>query len=142
MQKLKNQNGYALLVVLLLIVLVGIFTPVLMTKLFSNVEQIQKAEEKLQSDKLILMGKMYMDAAIDETINECRNLENAFQCFRDKIVTYQISESHPKIMDDRQKFWIINNGINGANELNFVIYSQANEWEDNKSVTISINSFE
>ncbi|CAM3952454.1 hypothetical protein [Alkalicoccus chagannorensis] len=62
----KNQRGYALLLVLLIIVLVGVAAPPIIANAINVVSQNQQTEEQIQLDHLEEMGTVYADAAIDE----------------------------------------------------------------------------
>lgn len=66
MKTLKEQRGYALIIVLLIITIIGIFTPLIMNKLLNNTHQFQKTEEKMQLNKLSDMGVIYVEHAIDK----------------------------------------------------------------------------
>lgn len=76
MRTLKEQKGNALIIVLLIITLIGIFTPIMINKLMNNSLQFQKAEERLQLNKLTDMGSTYTKQAIDTAGDEARNAVN------------------------------------------------------------------
>ncbi|WP_409971962.1 type II secretion system protein [Bacillus sp. Bva_UNVM-123] len=73
MKKINEQKGYALILVLLTITIIGIFTPMIFSKLINNTQQFKKTEEQLQLRKLSDMGIIYVESAIDKAS------ENAYQ---------------------------------------------------------------
>lgn len=68
-KQLSNQNGYALVLVLLIIAVMGILTPPLVNSVLNNAKQFQRSEENIQLNKLIDMGKMYARNSIIDEIN-------------------------------------------------------------------------
>lgn len=66
----KSQNGFALILVLLTIVIIGILAPPLVNSVISNANQVQTSEEMIQKNKLIDMGKLVARATIEKKLNE------------------------------------------------------------------------
>ncbi|MED3571439.1 hypothetical protein [Cytobacillus praedii] len=72
MRKLKEQGGYALLIVLLAVTLIGIFTPLIFSKLMNSTQQFQKTEQGIQLHKLSEMGTVYVENAISVAGNHAK----------------------------------------------------------------------
>ncbi|MBU6081591.1 hypothetical protein [Allobacillus halotolerans] len=60
----KNENGAALVIVLLIITVIGIITPPIISNILGSIEQYQRTEESVQRSKLEDMGLTYMENAI------------------------------------------------------------------------------
>jgi type II secretory pathway pseudopilin PulG len=67
---IKNQHGYALLVVLLIITVIGIFAPILVNNVLSSSKQFSIVEEQMQHEKLANMAYIYIDRTFEETAKE------------------------------------------------------------------------
>ncbi|OLS36328.1 hypothetical protein BTR22_12565 [Alkalihalophilus pseudofirmus] len=70
MHFIKNQHGYALLVVLLIITVIGIFAPILVNNVLSSSKQFIKVEEQMQHEKLANMAYLYIDKSVEETAKD------------------------------------------------------------------------
>ncbi|WP_100371703.1 type II secretion system protein [Bacillus sp. FJAT-45037] len=68
-KKQKNEKGYALILVLLTITMIGIFIPVLLSNLLSNANQFKLAEENLQRIKLEDMAQVYINKSVNLAVN-------------------------------------------------------------------------
>ncbi|WBL14001.1 hypothetical protein [Sutcliffiella sp. NC1] len=68
MKYVKKDEGYALLLVLLIIVLIGLFLPVIYSSLTTNSLQIKKTEETIQHNNLKNMGTLLFEKKIIDTI--------------------------------------------------------------------------
>lgn len=66
---IKNERGYALLLVLLTIVIIGIFIPVIFSSIISSSSQFQKTEEDIQRGKLEQMAEVHIQNMIQKEIN-------------------------------------------------------------------------
>ncbi|MBD7909097.1 hypothetical protein H9659_12250 [Sporosarcina sp. Sa3CUA8] len=73
--KLK-QDGYTLVLVLLVVLLIGILAPVMMSKIVSSKLQIQKTEQKIQLEKLRQMGVEYMESTVAYANNQIASEPN------------------------------------------------------------------
>ena len=69
MKPLKQQ-GYALIIVLLIITIIGLLAPPLINSVLNSSLQAQKAEENIQTEKLIDMGKTYSRNNILKIVEE------------------------------------------------------------------------
>src|SRR5690625_1290410 len=71
MKKVINtQSGYALLIVLLTITLIGIMAPVIASKLLSSSHQYYQAERNIQMKNLENMGIVYFEQSAHPLINQ------------------------------------------------------------------------
>lgn len=70
MKHCKEEKGYALVVVLLVIVLIGIFIPLIYSALLSTSIQIKKTEETLHHNNLADMGVTLFETAVINNIEE------------------------------------------------------------------------
>lgn len=68
----KNDRGYALLIVLLTIVVIGIFIPLIMTSILSSVSQYNNTEKIAQHHHLADMGALYFERTVSEAVNNWR----------------------------------------------------------------------
>ncbi|NEU29786.1 type II secretion system protein [bacterium LRH843] len=69
MKRINEQRGYALIVVLLTITIIGIAAPVIVTSLLNSSHQYQKAEKDIQLTKLAEMGVVYFDRTVHNYIS-------------------------------------------------------------------------
>ncbi|GAE27330.1 hypothetical protein JCM9140_3464 [Halalkalibacter wakoensis JCM 9140] len=119
-----NQNGYALILVLLTIALIGIFIPIIITNIFNNSLQFQKIEENNQLLKLEEMAYLYMDKALDHSAKVAQEkiviwfednpgadstliLNTFLDIFEDELSFYEValgSELHKKMHDSSEGF--------------------------------------
>ncbi|WP_262174251.1 type II secretion system protein [Saccharococcus sp. Marseille-Q5394] len=67
---LRKQNGYTLIWVLLIVVLIGVLTPPLVSKVLSSKLQVQRTEKAIQLEKVRLMGVTYMESVINHANDE------------------------------------------------------------------------
>lgn len=145
MKKLKGQRGYALLMVLLAVTLIGIFTPLIVSKLMNSTQQFQKTEQGIQLHKLSDMGTVYVENAIEVAGNHAKegvtqwlkqkdpakpaptNQEISayfYQLFTSEIENYIPSSSFIKEMSDpKYKFKIIIDSISLGNSTLDVSYT-------------------
>lgn len=86
----KNQNGFALILVLLTIIIIGILVPPLMNSVISNAKQVQISEEIIQKTKLIDMGKLMARNTIEKEINLLTtDVDNAVDDLKTLLTRYE-----------------------------------------------------
>lgn len=61
---LKNDRGYAFLMVLLIIVIIGIIAPPIMSSILSSSSQYKITEETMQHNQLVEMGVSYFEQTV------------------------------------------------------------------------------
>lgn len=66
----NSQKGYALLYVLIIIVLIGLFIPPLMNSVLSSSLQYKKTEESIQHEKLAEMGTIYFEKKVIDILED------------------------------------------------------------------------
>ncbi|WP_078381917.1 Flp family type IVb pilin [Sutcliffiella halmapala] len=64
----KNERGYALLIVLLTIVIIGLFIPPIMSSILSSATQFNKSEEKVQHQNLVGMSVNYFERTVTDLL--------------------------------------------------------------------------
>ncbi|WEG17381.1 type II secretion system protein [Alkalihalophilus pseudofirmus] len=90
MNYIKNQHGYALLVVLLIITVIGIFAPILVNNVLSSSKQFSMVEEQMQHEKLANMAYIYIDKAF-ESIRSEADPEDLVGFFKENLqVPYEV----------------------------------------------------
>lgn len=62
---LKKQSGYTLIWVLLIVVIIGVLTPPIVSKVLSSKLQVQKTEKEIQLENVRQMGITYMESVIN-----------------------------------------------------------------------------
>ena len=72
MKLLKNQVGYALVIVLLTITVIMILIPPILSNLLNSTQQYQTTEQRLQLTKLEDMGVIYFKKALNNATEEAR----------------------------------------------------------------------
>ncbi|MCM3636562.1 type II secretion system GspH family protein [Sporosarcina luteola] len=94
---LKKQNGYTLIWVLLIVVLIGVLTPPLVSKVLSSKLQVQKTEKAIQMESMRQMGITYMESVInlanEQLIEKSDSLLDSKQ-YKEKLQT-KINEINP-----------------------------------------------
>lgn len=94
---LKKQNGYTLIWVLLIVVLIGILTPLIASKVISSKLQVQKTEQSMQLEKVRQMGVAYMESVIkhanEELADESDSLLDSKQ-YNEKLQQKMIQINH------------------------------------------------
>ncbi|UCZ52140.1 hypothetical protein LGQ02_14980 [Bacillus shivajii] len=68
-KRLNNEYGYALVIVLLTITMIGIFIPPLIGSVLNSATQYQRGEENIQAEKLVDMGKVYARNSIIQELH-------------------------------------------------------------------------
>ncbi|WP_368503327.1 hypothetical protein AB3N04_13875 [Alkalihalophilus sp. As8PL] len=109
MKMIKNQRGYALLIVLLIITVIGIFAPILISNLMNSSIQFEKAEQDIQMQKMKEMGEMYAERAL---VNARSNQELREYGFDVPDRSDQASMTID--LDPRTRFHILIENINGT----------------------------
>lgn len=61
---LKNDRGYAFLMVLFIIVMIGIIVPPIMSSILSSASQYEITEETMQHNQLVEMGVSYFEQTV------------------------------------------------------------------------------
>lgn len=102
---IKNEKGYALLIVLLIITLIAIFIPFLLTSTINGSKQVDTAERSIQLASLQEMGYVYIDSAVKKVIEEIKaeeREENEDEKDRVKMDPVQkvMNRLHTYITDD------------------------------------------
>lgn len=69
----SNQNGYSLILVLLIITVIGIMSIPLMSSIMNSNDQFQKSEEKQQLTNLTEMGEQYIQNAVSTSTADAKN---------------------------------------------------------------------
>ncbi|RCW66391.1 hypothetical protein [Saliterribacillus persicus] len=73
---MKNQNGYALLIVLLSITIIMLLIPPILVNILNATTQYKKTEELIQLEKMEVMGITFVEHAIEAASNTAlENLE-------------------------------------------------------------------
>ncbi|KHF40959.1 type II secretion system protein [Halalkalibacter okhensis] len=65
-----KEDGYALILVLLVIAVIGILAPIIISNIMSSANQFNKSEEDIQMAKLEEMGTLYIETALQKTIED------------------------------------------------------------------------
>ncbi len=91
---MKNESGYTLLAVLLIIVVIGFITPPLMNNVLSSSLQNDKTEEQVQLENLTDMGKNFFRNQVSEEIAEI-GLETNYTLDEIKNTLTPINDSKP-----------------------------------------------
>ncbi|MFC5464091.1 hypothetical protein [Lederbergia graminis] len=65
----KNQSGYALITVLLIIAIIGVVTPPIISNIINSTQQFKRSEENIQLEKLREMGINYMENSLQHIVN-------------------------------------------------------------------------
>lgn len=68
--KINNEKGYTLVLVLLIITLIMIFSLTLISNVLNSTAQNNKIEEKIQTERLEEMGKLYFQKVIQKKIDD------------------------------------------------------------------------
>ncbi|TGB04155.1 hypothetical protein [Halobacillus salinus] len=101
-KKLFNERGAALVLVLLVIVLVGIFGTVLATQINSTGMQANKSQELVQAESLAVMG----ENLLIKDVEKLTDLDQPLQMIRDKwdenILLKQMNSSHSYLIETKQ----------------------------------------
>ncbi|TYS59100.1 type II secretion system protein [Sutcliffiella horikoshii] len=94
---MKNESGYTLLMVLLIIVVVGLMAPVLASAVMNSTLQNNKSEVLIQSENLIDMGKHYFRNEINSKIGEIGGETSlSLGDIKDKLST--VDETEPLVL--------------------------------------------
>lgn len=72
----KKQSGYALILVLLAITLIGVLSIPIVNSVLNSSQQYQKTEQNIQKEKLREMGIVYMESVVNNAINNLTTLLN------------------------------------------------------------------
>ncbi|WP_079479516.1 hypothetical protein [Halobacillus salinus] len=101
-KKLFNERGAALVLVLLVIVLVGIFGTVLATQINSTGMQASKSQELVQAESLAVMG----ENLLIKDVEKLTDLDQPLQMIRDKwdenTLLKQMNSSHSYLIETKQ----------------------------------------
>lgn len=65
-----KEDGYALILVLLVIAIIGILAPIVISNIMSSAHQFNKSEEDIKLTKLEEMGNLYIETALQKAIEE------------------------------------------------------------------------
>jgi type II secretory pathway pseudopilin PulG len=121
----KEEQGYALILVLVLIVLLGIFIPSIMSNLFGSNSQMKMTEKNIQLENLHNMGTTYMGEAIDEAAkvaketveewigkqttnsDESKVVEMFYSNFSKVLNEFIPNEGTVKMKDSKQRYKIV-----------------------------------
>lgn len=127
----SKQDGYTLIFVLLVVLLIGILAPAMMSKIVSSKLQIQKTEQKIQLEKLRQMGIEYMESSVvyanKQIANEPDPISDNTQ-YMEKLQEYlrqvdsQFGNKVKKVLkNDDQQFIIKINSTNLVDEDNIIL---------------------
>ncbi|WNF35930.1 hypothetical protein RJD24_15945 [Bacillaceae bacterium IKA-2] len=149
-KKLINQNGIALILVLLIITIIGILVPPLMSSVLSSATQYQKTEESFQRTKLEEMAKLYFEKTVKQIAKSINSNEDRPNNETDFLVELndELNELHPvipsQLEEKKQKFRIeyINGiDINGL-KISYSIVTIINDIEsENSDIVNELNEY-
>lgn len=69
----NNQNGYSLILVLLIITVIGIMSIPILSSIMNSNDQFKKSEEKQQLTSLTDMGELYIQNAVQTATANAKN---------------------------------------------------------------------
>ncbi|WP_407272736.1 hypothetical protein [Radiobacillus sp. PE A8.2] len=135
-----NQQGYALVLVLLTITVIGILTPPIINSLLNSTQQYQRSEENIQLQKLIEMGKMYARKEIEVVLTPLpTSLDEAKATLQSSLTIEEVSLDSS---NDNMSFTVsYKDYVIEANELK-ITYEITAKLEDNNEVLAEKNEFE
>ncbi|MBS4216994.1 hypothetical protein KHA96_01555 [Bacillus sp. FJAT-49711] len=67
---IKKQNGYALILVLLIITIIAVLTPPIISSIMSSTHQYKKVEQNIQIENLREMGITYLEGVVEQSVNK------------------------------------------------------------------------
>lgn len=165
---LKQQKGYALILVLLIITIIGLFLPLLMSNILSSSHQYEKTEKMIQLEKISEMGVIYVERAIDlaseqarlntlswiesqeESVPDTSEIINQYKSFLITSLTYYNLDSEFEMIFDEESYRykaIINLIDNGTNlKVKYTItssidreYQETNTREEERIIALNIS---
>ncbi|MEC2072275.1 type II secretion system protein [Alkalihalophilus marmarensis] len=145
MNCIKNQQGYALLVVLLIITVIGISAPILVNNVLSSSNQFSMVEEQMQHEKLSNMAYIYIDRTFEEIAKEYVSYlssldENEEPESPKSFFTSRVEEEYSNQYDKQAYKINLDNALNTQFTFNIVTLVNSEE-APIVSYTININDY-